>query len=126
MAKAMTGLMDGGGYGQESPDHKGAVIIEWSSGTPKQKTPQQVLPGTFTRVLDWETERLIPAVSVTVHASSRGLITADVAVYLDGHGEIIYDLDEVAKTGGVPATFPFLVAEMRVRQAEARRAAHSD
>ena len=111
----MTGLMDGGGWGDESPDHKGAVIIEWSSGTPKQKTPQQVLPGVFTRVLDWETERLIPAASVTVHAAVDGLITADVAVYPDEHGEIIYDLDEVAKSDGVPATFPFLVAEMRVR-----------
>ena len=111
----MTGIMDGGGYGMESPDHKGAVIIEWSSGTPKQKTPQQVLPGTFTRVLDWETERLIPAASVTVHAAWMGLVTADVAVYLDESGEILYDLNEVAKSDAVPATFPFLVAEMRVR-----------
>ena len=111
----MTGSMDGGGWGDESPDHKGAVIIEWSSGTPKQKTPQQVLPGMFTRVLDWETERLIPAASATVHAAANSLITADVAVYLDESGEIIYDPAEVAKSGAVPATFPFLVAEMRVR-----------
>ena len=115
VAKAMTGCMDGGGWGNGSPDHKGAVIIEWSSRTPKQKAPRQVLPGTFTRVLDWETERLIPAANVTVRAAWQGLITADVAVYLDEHGEIIYDLDAVAKSDGVPATFPFLVAEMRVR-----------
>ena len=114
MAKAMTGRMDGGGWGDESPGDKGAVIIEWSSGTPKQKTPRQILPGMFTRVLDWETERLIPAASVTVHAAWKGLITADVAVYLDEHGEIIYDPNEVAKADAVPATFPFLVAEMRI------------
>jgi hypothetical protein len=115
VAKAMTGLMDGGGYGQESPDHKGSVIIEWSSSTPKQKTPRQVLPGTFTKVLDWETERLIPAASITVHATYKGLITADVAVYLDECGEILHDPAEIAKADTVPATFPFLVAEMRVR-----------
>jgi len=115
MAKAMTGIMDGGGYGTESPDHKGSIIIEWSSATPKQKTPRQILPGTFTRVLDWETERLIPAASVTVHAAYTSLITADVAVYLDECGEILYDLAEVAKSDAVPASFPFLVAEMRVR-----------
>jgi hypothetical protein len=36
-----------------------------------------------------------------------------VAVYLDGHGEIIYDLNEIGKSAAVPATFLFLVAEMR-------------
>ena len=113
MAKAMTGCMIG--WVTDGADHKGSVIIEWSSGTPKQKKPQQVLPGVLTRVLDWETEQLIPAASVTVRAAAGGLITADVAVYLDGHGEIIHDPAEISVSDGIAATFPFLVAEMRVR-----------
>jgi hypothetical protein len=112
----MTGIMDGGGYGPEGADHKGLVIIEWPRSVPKKDGQHRVIPGCFATVHDDETGRLIPAASVTVHVAWNGLITADVAVYLDESGEILYDLAEVAKTDGVPATFPFLVSEMRVRQ----------
>jgi hypothetical protein len=113
MAKAMTGIMDGGGYGVESADHKGVVVIEWPSSVPRRDECVRVIPGCFVTVHDDRTGRLIPAASATVHVAPKGLITADVAVYLDDHGEIIYDLDEVAKSDATPATFPFLVAEMR-------------
>jgi hypothetical protein len=117
MAKAITGKMDGGGYGIDSPDHKGSVIIEWPLAAQKQEGRGRLLPSVFLRVYDEDTGRLIPAASVTVRAALGGtpLITADVAVYLDGRGEIIYDEHEIAKSDGVPATFPFLVAEMRVQ-----------
>ena len=122
----MTGCMDVGGYGPDGPegaDHKGSVVIEWPGSAPGFRDGRnQVIPGCFATVHDKETGRLIPAASVTVRAAWQGLITADVAVYLDGHGEIIYDPNQVAKSDAVPATFPFLVAEMRVRQ----RASHSD
>ena len=39
---------------------------------------------------------------------------ADVAVYLDEHGEICRDPYQIARSDDVPATFPFLVSEMRV------------
>jgi hypothetical protein len=52
---------------------------------------------------------------LTIHVPRTGLVTADAAVYLDDHGEIIYDVDEIRDTGAVPATFPFLVSGMRVR-----------
>lgn len=116
MAKWMTGCMDGGGYGPEGPEHKGSVIIEWPSSGSKQEGINRIMPGCFATVHDDETGRLILAASVSVHAACKGFITADVAVYLDEHGEIIYDLNKVVLADAVPATFPFLVAEMRVRQ----------
>ena len=108
----MTGIMSDG-YGAESADYRGSVIIEWPKSAAGRN---RVIPGCFTTVHDDETGRLIPTASATIHVAANGLITADVAVFPDEHGEIIYDPDQVAKTGGVPATFPFLVAEMRVRQ----------
>lgn len=112
MAKAITGAMDGGGWGTESPDYKGSVFIEWSG---KTGPANQILPGVLQAVRDVETGKVIPTASITVHVPCPGLVTADVAVYLDGHGEILYDLAEVAKSDSVPATFPFLVAGMSVR-----------
>ncbi len=111
----MTGLMSDRSEAKAA-DYKGSVVIEWApSGHKQGESVQTVMPGCFTTVHDTGTGRLIPAASATVHVAANGLITADVAVYLDEHGEIIYDLDQAAKTDGVPATFPFLVAEMRVR-----------
>ena len=112
----MTGIMSDG-CEVEAADYKGSVVIEWArSGHKQGESVQTVMPGCFTTVHDAGTGRLIPAASATIHVAANGLITADVAVFPDEHGEIIYDPDQVAKTGGVPATFPFLVAEMRVRQ----------
>lgn len=115
MAKAITGCMDGGGYGIESVDYKGSIVIEWSAAASKRDGIGRLLPGCLTTVYDEETGKLLPVASITIHAAYRGLITADVAVYLGEHGEILYDVADVAKADAPPATFPFLVAEMRVR-----------
>jgi hypothetical protein len=112
VAKAITGMMHDGSQA-DAADYKGSVIIEWSSG--KDIAANQVMPGVLQAVRDTVTGNLIPAASITIHIPCPGLVTADVAVYLDGHGEILYDLAEVAKSGAVPATFPFLVAGMRAQ-----------
>ena len=113
MAKAITGRMDGGGWGLDADDYKGSVVIEWPTSATKQDGRGRLLPSLLTTVYDEETGKLIPAARLTVHANCTGLITADVAVYLDEHGEIIYDPNEIGKSSAVPATFLFLVAEMR-------------
>ena len=107
MGWAITGAMFFDGV--ESVDYKGSVVIEWPCGG----QPNSVLPSVLSRVLDAETGQLIPAAGYTVHARVPGLITVDVAVFLDDHGKIIYDMTEVVKTTATPATFPFLVREMR-------------
>jgi hypothetical protein len=119
MGRWMTGEMHDGGDERQGPDSRGSVIIEWPGSGPTEKGPwRTVLPSVFIRVLD-EEERLIPAADVTVSAGltvNPRLITADVAVYLDDHGEIIYDPAEARLADEAPATFRFLVSEMRVRQ----------
>lgn len=110
MAQVITGSMRNDSI-RDRADYKGSVILELSGGSPKGNS---IIPGCLNAVRETATNRLIPAESVTVHIPSFGLVTADVAVYLDGHGEIIYDLADVAKCDGVPATFPFLVSHMRI------------
>ena len=109
MGKPVTGAMTDYN-GKDSLDYKGRVIIEWPCGGAKNS----VLPTVLSRVLDTETEELIPCAGFTVRAHVPGLIFADVAVYLDEHGEICRDPYQIARSDGVPATFPFLVSEMRV------------
>jgi hypothetical protein len=116
VAKAITGCMSSNDWGPDADDWKGVVVIEWPMAAAKQDRCGGVLASCLTTVYDAETRRLLPTSRFTVHADCTGLITADVAVYLDEHGEIIYDLNEIGKSAAVPATFPFLVAEMRVRQ----------
>ena len=112
MAWVMNGLMMDQGE-VRSADYKGSVVIEWNAGNKGTGAKNTVIPAVFTRVLDMDGE-LIPALSVTVHAKCGALITADVAVFLDDHGEILYDLRKIADTNAVPATFPFLVAGFKV------------
>jgi hypothetical protein len=113
VGKAITGALCGGAAEKESPEFKGAIGIHWGGSEWKQGT-NEVLPGCLTTVLDNDTGKLLPVAGLTIHVPCRGLITADVAVYLDGHGEIIYDLDKIREAEAVPATFPFLVAGMKV------------
>jgi hypothetical protein len=118
VAKSITGRMPDGDWGPEGDDYKGSVVIEWPLAATKQDRHGRVLASCLSAVYDEETGRLLPTARLTVHADCTGLITADVAVYLDGHGEIIYDLNEIGKSAAVPATFLFLVAEMRAGHVE--------
>jgi len=110
----MAGAMTDYPVADDAPDYKGRVIIEWpysSAGGPAN----QVLPSALTSVRDAETGELIPAAKITVHAgASSRLITADIAVFLNRHGEILRDPCQISReSDGLPATFPFLVAGMR-------------
>lgn len=109
MGKAITGIMSDGG-GRESFSYKGRVIIEWPVGGQKNS----ILPGVLTRVLDTDTGELIPATSITLHVNCGSIITADIGVFLDEHGEILRDMRKIAETDQVPAMFPFLVSGMRI------------
>jgi hypothetical protein len=73
-----------------------------------------ILPSCLGRVLDEQDGQLIPCASLTVHSRGTGLITADVAVFLDKTGAIIRDPDVIwRESDGPPATFTYLVAQMR-------------
>jgi len=97
------------------PEFKGAVIIEWPQSARRGRW-SGALHGCLTAVYDAADEQLIPAARVTVHAEAGGLVTADVAVFLGKDGEILRDPERIAaESDGIPAAFPFLVAEMRVR-----------
>ena len=74
------------------------------------------MPGCLTSVYDEADGGLIPCSAVTVHVGACGLIAADVAVFLGKDGEILRDPQDIGtQSDGIPATFTFLVAEMRVR-----------
>jgi hypothetical protein len=111
VAKTITGIMRDVSL-VDGVDFKGRIGIEWAGSRWKQGT-NEVLPGCLTTVRDNDTGEILPCAGLTIHVPSQGLITADVAVYLDEHGEIIYDLAKIAESDAVPATFPFLVAGMR-------------
>lgn len=109
----MTGVMADYPMPADAPAFKGSVIIEWSkAGTPGPV--QRIMAGRLTTVRDERDGEIIPCAGVTVHAQADGFITADVAVFLDRDGRIIRDASVIWRdSDGVPATFPFLVAEMR-------------
>ena len=105
-----------------APEFKGSVIIEWPAAAPVNAPPpppvippQRVIPGCLTTVRDERDGEVIPCAGVTIHAPASGFVTADVAVFLDRQGAIIRDASVIwRESDGVPATFLFLVAEIRV------------
>jgi hypothetical protein len=65
-----------------------------------------------------------------IHATANDVVTADVTMYADEHGQPVFSGQPVIVRGqdGEPddiryGTYPFLVAEMRVRPVEPGRAA---
>lgn len=110
----MTGTLASYPVPDGAPEFKGTIVIEWPVASP-QPGATTVLPAPFTTVRDAEDGKVIPCAGFTLHAPASGLITADVAVFLDKSGEIICDPDVIwRESDGIPATFPFLVTEMRV------------
>jgi hypothetical protein len=104
----------------EGPEFKGSVIIQWPAAARKTEGAGRLLPGCLTSVYDEETGQIIPAASVTVRVGATGFVTADIAVFLDKNGEIVRNAGQIwLESDGVPATFPFLVAEMRSSAAPA-------
>lgn len=112
MGQVITGTMDASGKGD--PDYKGRIGIHWG-GSEWEPGRNTILPGCLTTVRDNDTGAVLPVAGFTVRVPRTGLIIADAAVYLDERGEIMYDVGRIRETEAVPATFPFLVAGMRVR-----------
>lgn len=117
----MTGVLRDYPIAEDAPDYKGSITIEWPPVAARQLAngpkvpPQRLIPGSLIVVRDERDGAMIPCAGVTIHAQASGFITADVAVFLDGQGEIIRDPNVIWRdSDGIPATFPFLVAEMRV------------
>jgi hypothetical protein len=111
MGKVITGAMLTD-WGRDNLNYRGTVLIALTGGWTKEERPL-VFPGCLTTFYD-EEGRVLPVANADIHIPASGLITADLAVYLDEKGEIIYDLNEIMKSEAVPATFPFLVTGMRI------------
>jgi hypothetical protein len=102
---------------EDAPPYRGVVIIEWpaSVGT----GPYACMVGHAITITDAVTGKLITTCTssdVTVHADANSLVTANLTLFADADGEPLLEGgpvigDEEILTG----TFPFLVAEMRVR-----------
>lgn len=116
--------------GAEAPQYYGAVIIEWPA--PKQVDPDRPLAGWGCSILDAGTGKQITTVEKisipAVTADATNFITADLTMFADEDGlPVLFPEPSPGKPGSVKifldadgkpraGTFPFLVAEMRVRQ----------
>lgn len=100
--------------------HRGAVIIEWP-------TPRGVgaIAGNMVSVYDALTggeagPKPITTVSgISLRVSMDEIVTADLTMFADPDGNPVYDVRQGHIGDGeiITGTFPFVVAEMRVRQA---------
>lgn len=111
MGKVITGTMSRI-WSRDSADYKGAVSIGFTGAWSETGGRQNVFPGCLTTVYD-EEGQVLPVASMDIHVPAGGLITADLAVYLDENGGILYDLKKITESEAVPATFPFLVIGIR-------------
>lgn len=100
---------------------QGLIRLEWPAPRPREASGGRVepLPACLIAVFDAASGKQIMTVSkVEIHAPASGLVTADLTMFADARGEPVYDLDRKALRDGREQreeTFPFLVAEMRVR-----------
>jgi hypothetical protein len=120
--EAFGDLAEGRHRPRRKPDEdgfRGAVIIEWPHSA---KRGVGALRGCLVAVYDALTgdepePKMISTVTcITIHAPANGLVIADLTMFADGDGNPVYDGMPVIQDGEtVMATFPFIVAEMRVR-----------
>jgi hypothetical protein len=98
--------------------YRGAVIIEWP-GPPKHgvgpvRACLAAVYDAFTG--DSPDPKMIPVTEITVHAPADGFVTADLTMFADADGNPSYTGMPVVRDGEIiTATFPFRVAEMRIR-----------
>lgn len=98
--------------------YQGHIGIEWPPARPGSSL---ILPGWGCQVWDALSGQKITTVTgLAVHATANGLVTADVTMYADPDGQPVYSPFKAWQVDGemITGTFPFLVAEMRVRQSE--------
>lgn len=96
---------------------RGVVVIEWPAR--RGPLPHSALPGPACTVTDAVTGKLITTcTAVTVRATMDEIITADLTLLADADGNPVLDGKPVPDPTGrevLTGTFPFAVAEMRVR-----------
>jgi hypothetical protein len=120
--EAFRDLAEGRHWPRRKPDEggfRGAVIIEWP---PPANRGASALRGCLAAVYnasggDEPEPKMISTVTgVTIHAPANGLVVADLTMFADEDGNPVYDgMPNIRDGEIITATFPFLVAEMRVR-----------
>lgn len=103
-----------------NPESRGVVIIEWPA---RAAQGVGLLPGWGVGIYDAltgdspEPRQITTVTCVAIRADAREIITADLTMLADEDGNPLYDGPPVLRDREiVTGTFPFLVAEMRVRQ----------
>jgi hypothetical protein len=108
---------------EAGPPYRGVVIIEWPAA--HGASPYSSLPGWQATVTDALTgKRIVTCTGIAVYAGPDALVTADLTLIAGADGEPVLEPDadgtvtvEPDGEGVLTGTFPFLVAEMRVRRA---------
>lgn len=101
--------------------YQGCIAIEW----PQPGHRARPLNGWDIAVFDaLNGKQILTVTRIELHASANDVVSADVTMFANGRGEPVYTGPPLTRNGEVIyGTFPFLVAEMRVRPAEPDRGA---
>jgi hypothetical protein len=102
----------------EEPDaYRGVIAIEWPP--PNGASPYSSMPGCLVSVTDALTGKpIMTCTKIIVHADAGALVTADLTMFADADGEPLLDGEPVIDGDGFrTGVFPFLVSEMRVKNA---------
>lgn len=103
---------------QEPDQYRGVIVIEWPE--PIGPGPYSALNGRLVAITDAVTGKPVTTCTrMMVRADVQEIVTADLALYADADGNPVLDGEPVLDPTGrevLTGTFPFAVAEMRVRQ----------
>lgn len=101
--------------------YRGVIALEWPAPRPRCGP----MPGWGVSVFDALNGKQITTVTrLELHASASDAVTADLTMFADEDGQPVYTGRPHMRDGEMlHGTFPFLVAEMRVKQAEPPRGA---
>lgn len=102
---------------EPGPPYRGVIAIEWPAAT--GGSVYACLLGWGVKVTDAATGKPVTTcLDVTVHADAGALVTADLTLLADEDGEPLLEGKPVVRDGEpLTGTFPFVVAEMKVRHA---------
>lgn len=100
-----------------APPYRGVVVIEWPA--PVGTGPYACMVGhsvTITDAVTGKRVRTCASADITVHADANSLVTADLTLSAGADGEPLLDGEPLVDGDEIRTrTFPFLVAEMKVR-----------
>lgn len=99
----------------EGARYRGVIAIEWPAGA---GSPYACMIGRLAAVSDAVSGKPILTCSgITVHVGVDELVTADLTLFAGEDGEPLFDGNPYLDGDEIrTAVFPFLVAEMRVRE----------